>query len=96
MPQLFEDLQEGTYASGTLRTDKKHFPNFLKPQQRSLTEGYTFAYCKNTIVVRWNDVYTLSTLLSDATTQGEVVALQSASPVVKSFMTTIILWVVLT
>ena len=32
-PQLFEDLRnEGTYASGTVRNNRKHFPDFLKPQ----------------------------------------------------------------
>ena len=31
-PQLFEDLRnEGTYASSTVRTNKKYFPDFLKP-----------------------------------------------------------------
>jgi len=70
-PQLFEDLwKEGTYASGTVRTNRKHFPDFLKPQ---LVRGsHVFAYYKSTTVVRWSDnkdVYALSTFLSDATTQ---------------------------
>ena len=74
-PQLFEDLRkEGTYASGTVRTNRKHFPEFLKPQPGDKLDrgSHMFAYCKSTTVVRWSDnrdVYALSTFLSDATTQ---------------------------
>ena len=63
-PQLFEDLQkEGTYAIGTGRTNRKHFPAFLKPQPEdiSLTEGHMFAYYKSTTV------YAMSTFPSDTT-----------------------------
>ena len=74
-PQLFEDLQkEGTYASGTVRTNRKHFPDFLKPQPGDKLDrgSHMFAYYKSTTVVRWSDnrdVYAMSTFLSDATTQ---------------------------
>lgn len=74
-PQLFEDLwKEGTYASGTVWTNRKHFPDFLKPQPGDKLDrgSQMFAYYKSTTVVRWSDnkdVYALSTFLFDATTQ---------------------------
>ena len=73
-PQLFEDLEEGTYASGTVRTNRKHFPVFLRPQPGDKLDrgSHMFAYHKSTTVVRWSDnrdVYALSTFVSDATTQ---------------------------
>lgn len=72
-PQLFEDLlKEGTYASGTVRTNRKHFPEFLKLQRGDKLDrgSHKFAYYKSTTVVRWSDnrdVFALSTFLSDAT-----------------------------
>ena len=74
-PQLFEDLwKEGTYASGTVRTNRKHFPDFLNPQPGDKLDrgSQMFAYYKSTTVVRWSDnkdAYALSTFLFDATTQ---------------------------
>ena len=75
-PVLFEDLlAAGTTATGTIRTNRKHFPKILKrasgerPQERGTT---TFAYHNNITVVRWidnRDVYAISTLNSDLLTK---------------------------
>ena len=72
-PQLFKDLLSvSTYASGTLRTNRKHFPDSLKPKagERAKARGTpTFAFCDKVTVVRWidnKDVYAMSTLYPDS------------------------------
>lgn len=101
-PQLFEDLwKEGTYASGTVRTNRKHFLDFLKPQPGDKLDrgSHVFAYYKST-VVRWSDnkdvLHCQHFSLMLLKSRGKVVVLQSASPVLKSSTITTFSWVVST
>lgn len=68
-PKLFKDLlSAGTYACGTLRTNRKNFPDSLKPKagERARPRGTPiFAFCDK-ITVDNKDVYALSTLYSDS------------------------------
>ena len=85
-PQLFEDLwKEGTYASGTVRTNRKHFPDFFKPQPGDklgqkclptttaplLSGGVTTKMCMH--CQHFSSMLPLKS-------RGEVVVLQSAFP----------------
>lgn len=72
-PQLFKDLLSmNTYACGTLRQNRKKFPDSLKPKagERAKPRGTSiFAFCNKITVVRWidnKDVYAMSTLYSDS------------------------------
>lgn len=61
-----------TTASGTLCTNRRFFPEVLKPQPGESRRGrgtHTFAYSDKLTVVRWSDnrdVYAMSTLYSDS------------------------------
>lgn len=74
-PELFHDLlARKTTASGTVRQNRKHFPDQLKPVCGEPTRSRgatTFAFHKQLTMVRWSDnkdVYALSTLFSDSLT----------------------------
>ena len=74
-PQLYKDLFAlNTKCSGTLRMNRKHFPDFLKPAVLpSLgSQGSTaFAYHDDITIVRWKDtkdVCAMSTAYSDTMT----------------------------
>ena len=74
-PELFQALYlEGTAASGTVRTNRKHFPASLKTKKgERLTRGHCeFLYHNEITATRWydnKDVYALSTVYAgDMTT----------------------------
>ena len=73
-PLLFKDLlAAGTNASGTLRSNRKNFPECLKQNYTSTPRGTTtFAFHNNVTVVKWwdnRDVYAMSTLYSNDMTK---------------------------
>ena len=72
--ELFKDLLAmDTLCSGTLRVNRKNFPQCLKPSTMSLGPrgSVAFAYHNNITVVRWKDtrdVFAISTAYSDTMT----------------------------
>ncbi len=69
-PQLFQDLLENsTFATGTVRRNRKNFPKLLDTVSK-INRGHSiFAYHDNITVCRWfdnKDVYCISTGLSDS------------------------------
>lgn len=73
-PVLFLDLlSHGTLASGTVRTNRRHFPSAIKPDQHEKNaRGYSnFLFHNKLTATRWydnKDVYALSTIYSDSLT----------------------------
>ena len=73
-PLLFKDLlAAGTTATGTLRINRKVFPEFLKQKFGSVPRGTTaFAFHNNITVVKWHDnrdVHAISTLYGNSMTR---------------------------
>ena len=72
--ELFKDLLAmDTLCSGTLRVNRKNFPQCLKPSTMSLGPrgSVAFAYHNNITIVRWKDtrdVFAMSTAYSDTMT----------------------------
>lgn len=64
-PELYMDLLEHkTYATGTVRPHRKHFPLSLKTPTKMDIGSYQFASCQTLLAARWHDrrdVYMLST-----------------------------------
>ncbi len=68
LTSALEDLLlQDTAASGTVRTNRRHFPKSLKPAggDKQKRGDYQFLYHENLTATRWcdnKDVYALSTL----------------------------------
>ena len=64
-PELFLDiLNHGTYVTGTVRSNRKHFPQFLKDGKMEVVGSYHFATSRHLVAARWRDrrdVFMLST-----------------------------------
>jgi len=71
-PQLFQDLLDSkTSASGTVRRNRKHFPENLDVTSKMNRGDCKFLHCGSLTICRWcdnKDVFCLSTCFSDSTT----------------------------
>ena len=71
-PVLFEDLlAKGTLASGTVRTNRRNFPQDLKAVAKLSRGDSKLLYHGNITACRWfdnRDVYSLSSVYSDSLT----------------------------
>lgn len=71
-PELFEDLlAKKTLASGTVRTNRRHFPAELKDATTPSRGDSKFLFHNSTTACRWHDnkdVYCLSTIFGDSLT----------------------------
>ena len=70
--ELYEDLlRNNTYATGTFRANRKHFPCVLKEKRKLSMGQYHFATSENLLAVLWHDrrdVFVLSTAHNQSVT----------------------------
>ena len=67
-PSLLIDLLEkGTYCTGTVHTNRRNFPNALKPDKKHPMRSFRFVTCRKAkLTAAWRrdrgDVYVMSTM----------------------------------